>query len=255
MTYFSSEGAPFSAAAPMPVRITFVVAAVFLGVTSAAAPPATSTSPPSADINRDFLAPDLDPEAWLARFEAESREVFAARQSILASVGLQQGDRVVDIGSGTGLFLTPFSKATGSTGRVYAVDISPKLIDFIAKRVHEEKLQNVAVALSTPASIGLPSGSITHAFACDVYHHFEQHDAMLASIYAALIPGGSFVVVDFERIPGVSREWVLGHVRAAKETVRHEIESAGFAFLEEVELPEFKENYFLRFRKPRTTGQ
>ena len=41
----------------------------------------------------------------------------------------------------------------------------------------------------------------------------------------------------------------MGHVRAAKEVFQKEIETAGFKFIDEVEVPEFKENYLLRFRK------
>jgi predicted methyltransferase len=218
---------------------------------TAAAPPA-ATQPP-ADINRDFLDPDLDPEKWLARFEVESREVFAARKSILAALDLEPGDRIADIGSGTGLYLAPFSERVGAAGRVYAVDISPKLIEFIENRIKTEKLGNVAVVLSAADSTRLAPGSVNRAFACDAYHHFEQYKAMLASILAALVPGGEFVVVDFDRIPGVSREWLLEHVRADKATVRGEIEAAGFEFIEEVKVPEFEENYLLRFRKPVTT--
>jgi predicted methyltransferase len=75
---------------------------------------------------------------------------------------------------------------------------------------------------------------------------------MLASIHAALQPGGELVVVDFDRIPGVSREWLLTHVRADKKTVRKEIEAAGFRFVEDVPVAAFQENYLLRFRKPRS---
>ncbi len=57
------------------------------------------------------------------------------------------------------------------------------------------------------------------------------------------------MIVDFERVPGVSREWILGHVRAGKETVRAEVERAGFACEGEVPIPEFEENYCLRFVK------
>ncbi len=227
---------------------------LFVGRVTWAAPPATA-EPPAAtktpdDINRHFLDPDLDPEKWLARFEVESREVFAARKSILTALDLKPGDRIADIGSGTGLYLAPFSTRVGVAGRVYAVDISPRLIEFIEDRIQNERLGNVAVVLSAADSTRLAPGSVSHAFACDAYHHFEQYKAMLASILAALVPGGEFVVVDFDRIPGVSRDWLLEHVRADKATVRGEIEAAGFEFIEEVEVPEFEENYLLRFRKP-----
>ena len=57
------------------------------------------------------------------------------------------------------------------------------------------------------------------------------------------------MVVDFERVPGRSREWVLNHVRAGKEQVKEEIVQAGFALKEEVKVKGLEENYFLRFAK------
>jgi hypothetical protein len=60
------------------------------------------------------------------------------------------------------------------------------------------------------------------------------------------------VVVDFERIEGKSRDWLLEHVRAGKETFRKEIEAAGFEFVEEPTIEGLEENYFLKFRKPVT---
>lgn len=206
--------------------------------------------PPAADINRDFLDPDLDPDAWVAKFEIESREVFAARGGILDAIGLGPGERIADVGSGTGLFLRPFSEAVGPDGRVYAVDISPRLVDFIERRVQDERLANVAVVLSTAESTRLPRAAVTKAFVCDAYHHFVEYPAMLASIREALIPGGELVVVDFDRVPGRSREWLLSHVRAGKVEVLKEIVAAGFEFLEEVDVEGFEENYLLRFRRP-----
>lgn len=216
---------------------------------AAAARPQGPAAPAGADINRDFLAPDLDPEAWQQRFEVESREVFACREAIVAALGLAPGDRVADVGSGTGLFLAPFAGKVGADGRVYAVDISPRLVEFLERRVRDEGLSNVAVVLSEAGSTRLAPGSVGHAFVCDTYHHFVEYEAMLASLHEALRPGGQLVVVDFDRIPGTSRQWLLDHVRAGKETVREEIEAAGFEFVEEVEIEGFAENYLLRFRK------
>lgn len=219
-----------------------------------AAAPAAAPAGQVADINAKFLDPALDAEDWASKFELESREVFAAREAIAEALQLEPGSRVADVGSGTGAFLHTFAEAVGPTGRVYAVDISPRFIDFLRQRVQTEKLANVAVLLSAANSTSLPVGSVSHVFVCDTYHHFEQHHEMLASIHAALVPGGRFVIVDFERIPGVSSEWTLNHVRAGKETVRKEVEAAGFNFDTEITVSEFKENYLLRFRKPTAAG-
>jgi len=63
-------------------------------------------------------------------------------------------------------------------------------------------------------------------------------------------PGARLVVVDFERIPGVTREWLLDHVRADKQTFLEEIVAAGFEFLDEPDVEGLEENYVLRFRRP-----
>lgn len=216
--------------------------------------PATDEQKQSATIpdgiNDSFLDPDLDPSEWVNRFEIESREVFAARGSILKAVGLKPGMSIADIGSGTGLYVGLFSKEVGTEGRVYAVDISPRLVDFVRRRVKAEELHNVEVVQSDEKSAKLGDRKVDRVFVCDTYHHFEYYESMLASIMDALKPGGELILIDFNRIPGTSREWVVNHVRADKQTFQAEVEAAGFEFIDEVRIPEFKENYLLRFRKP-----
>ncbi len=211
------------------------------GATVAAAP---------TDINAGFKDPDADPERWVARFETESREVFALRAEIVDAVALQPGEAIADVGAGTGLFVGPFADAVGPEGRIFAVDISPSLIGHLRDRVIAERLETTEVVLSTDTSTRLPKGSVDVVFTCDTYHHFTEFEAMLASIHDALRPGGRFVVVDFERIPGVSEPWLLDHVRADKEQVISEVEAAGFTLDTEVNIEGMDENYFLRFLRP-----
>ncbi|MCH9653774.1 MAG: methyltransferase [Planctomycetes bacterium] len=212
-----------------------------------AAPDAPQSVKPG--INKAFLDPDLDVEKWIKRFEVESREVFRARTQIVKQLKLSPGDRIADIGTGTGLFVEPFSEAVGNKGWVYALDIAPKFVERVGKMAEILHLNNVTPVLSGQDDIRLAPGSVDVAFICDVYHHFEYPAASLASIRKALVPGGTLVLIDFERIPGKSREWTLNHVRAGKATFRKEIEKAGFEFVEEAKVPALNENYFLRFRR------
>lgn len=202
------------------------------------------------DINDRFLAEDLEPEDWVNRFEVEAREIFARRKEIVAAVKLAPGDRIADVGAGTGLFVALFAEAVGLKGQVFAIDISPRLIDHMNKRVADEGLTNVDVILSKEKSVELADGSVDAVFVCDTYHHFEHYEAMLGSIFSSLRPGGQLIVIDFERIPGVSRSWTLGHIRAGKERFTSEIERSDFRLIEEVEISGLQENYFLRFERP-----
>lgn len=203
-----------------------------------------------AGINDRFLDPNLTPEDWVKRLELESRDIFASRVEILKALDLEEGDAIADIGAGTGLFESIFAKKVGPTGKVYAVDISPRLIDYMKGRVKTENLTNVHVVLSNDSSAELEDNSINIAFICDTYHHFEYHADMLLSIRNALRSKGQLILVDFERIPGKSSDFIMGHVRAGKEVFRREIERSGFRFVEEVKVPGFRDNYFLRFEKP-----
>ena len=168
---------------------------------------------------------------------------------VVAAIGIKEGDRIADIGAGTGLFTRLFSKQVGSNGWVFAVDIAPTFAEHIRKRASEDRLQNVTVVVCPEDSISLPPASIEIAFICDTYHHFEYPLKTLTSIHQALQDDGQMILIDFDRIPGKSREFILGHVRANKSTFQREIEAAGFELIEEVEFEDLKENYFLRFRK------
>lgn len=201
------------------------------------------------DINERFMDPNLDAEEWVPRWESESREIFASRAEIVEALELAAGARVADVGSGTGLFVEPISAAIKDTGRLFAVDISPKFVEYIKNRVKKRGLKNVEVILSRQDSTELSEASVHVVFLCDTYHHFEFAEKMLASIRRALRKGGQLVVIDFERVPGQSREWVVNHVRAGKEQVKEEIVQAGFVFKEEVKIEGLSENYFLRFVK------
>ncbi len=200
-------------------------------------------------INDNFLKSDLDIDEWIGRFEIESREVYAARSDVLAATGITLGSVVADIGAGTGIYTREFSKAVGDVGWVFAIDISPRFVEHLNQQTKNDSLSNVTTLLCHGDSICLPPDSIDHAFICDTYHHFEYPAKTLASIYKALRKDGKLIVIDFNRIPGVSREWTLNHVRGGKELFRGEIEAAGFEFIAERTIAGLKENYFLEFRK------
>jgi ubiquinone/menaquinone biosynthesis C-methylase UbiE len=207
--------------------------------------PAALADGASPAINRQYENPEF--ERWEATFERAGREVYDRRAAIVAATQVRPGMLVADIGAGTGLFTLLFAEAVGAGGRVVAVDISKVFVDNIVRRAREQKLSNVTGIVSTQDDPRLPAHSLDVAFVCDTYHHFEQPEKMLAAIARALKPGGTLVVIDFEREPGSSSAWVLEHVRAGKRAVIREIEAAGFTLIEDK--PLLRENFFLRFAK------
>lgn len=220
--------------------------AFFLGFTIAWLPSAAQEQSVRPGINEPFRNPDV--QKYAGTFEGESREVFAKRKEIVALVGLKANDHVADIGAGTGLFTRLFAQQVGPKGKVYAVDISQKFLDHIAKVNQEQGITNVETVLCPPDSVSLPPNSIDVAFICDTYHHFEFPYRTMTSLRRALKPDGRVVVIDFHRIPGKSSPWILNHVRAGQEVFEKEIEEAGFRKVKEFKEP-LKENYLVIFEK------
>ena len=201
------------------------------------------------DVNAEYKAPDLDIQVWVDRFEGEGREVFDYRNDISAAIGLQEGQEVADLGAGTGLFVPLLADKVGVSGRIYAVDITPKFIEHIRKKVQERGLTQVETVLNDEHSTGLPENSVDVVFTSDVYHHFAYVEDMLASIRSALRPGGQFIVLDYDKVPGKSSEFVLQHVRDTREVFTAEIVAAGFILKEDISVPGLKETFMRRFIK------
>ena len=197
-------------------------------------------------INDQYRKADLARE--LKRLETEGREAFQFRREIVAACGLRPGLTVADVGSGTGLFTRLIAPAVAPGGKVYAVDISRKLVDHVLDTCREQKIAGVQGVVCTDTSTTLPAGSIDLAFVCDTYHHFEFPAKTLESIRQALHRGGRLIVVDYKKEPGVTADWIMKHVRADQKTVTEEITRAGFRFCKQADLP-LKQQYFLVFER------
>lgn len=232
--------------------------AVLLASSALAEVPATAERTASAGaaersvrpgVNDSYRSPSLDVRDLDSGFSAETREAFAARHAVTKALRLAPGDRIADIGAGTGIYVEPFAKTVGPTGRVYAVDIAPRLLEWIAARADAAGLANVETVLGGDRTTNLPTGALDVVFSSDTYHHFEFPRTLVRDFARALKADGKMYVLDFERIEGKSSAFTLSHVRAGKQTVIREIESAGFEFVREIDLPELEQNYLLEFRK------
>jgi predicted methyltransferase len=204
----------------------------------------------AARINEPFRSESLDVKMWAERFEGESREVYAARMQVLEALELKAGDEIADIGAGSGLYVKLFAQSVGPEGTVFANDIAPAFLEFIAERAAQDGLLNVVTVLGEDRKSNLEASSVDVIFHSDVYHHFEYPSEMNADLYQALRPGGRLYVLDFERIEGVSSQQRMEHVRAPKEVVVEEIKAAGFEYSGEIELEGLIENYLIAFAKP-----
>jgi ubiquinone/menaquinone biosynthesis C-methylase UbiE len=201
-------------------------------------------TPTAKEMNKSF---DADQAQWKDRFEHEGRAIYDKRFEILDAMGLRPGMDVADIGAGSGLISRLIAQRVAPGGTVYAVDISKNMVDYIATTSQKEKITNIKAVLGDPHSPKLTPNSVDVVCIIDSYHHFEFPTDMLTEINKALRPNGALMLIDFKRIEGVSRDYILKMVRAGEGTFTDEFLNAGFDLVERRD-DMFPENYLLRFK-------
>lgn len=214
-----------------------------------------------------------------ARRPAEDSARDAARHAAetLAFARIEPGDRVADIFPGGGYWTRLFAVAVGEEGRVYPT-IRP---DGVAGEFETPVL---AVAAQYPNAVmaRTPYDAIAYPEPLDViftaqnYHDMAltaytlgDRAAMNRAAFAALKPGGLYVIIDHSAVAGSALETDAETAlhRIDQAIVRQEVEAAGFVFDGEAEFLRNAEDarttsvfdaairgrtdqFVLRFRKP-----
>ncbi len=195
----------------------------------------------------DDVAAEKEWNKWLLTFENVTREIYNQRSAIIKALELKPGMDVADIGSGTGFYTLLMAKEVAPNGDIYAVDINKAFLKHIEQKAREQGVKQMHTVLCTKKSVGLPTNSIDLAFVCDTYHYLEYPKSTLISINKALRKNGKLVVVDIDRRPEKSSDWVMKNVRTGKKEFIAEIEAAGFKKVKEADF--LKENFMATFVK------
>ena len=166
-----------------------------------------------------------DTGAYIAMLDDPARDAEQKPHEVVMALGLKDGERIADIGAGSGYFALRFARHVGDRGMVYAVDINPDMIAHVNARAREAGLKNLRTILSKPDDPMVPA-PVDRFFICDTWHHIEGHPHYLALMRKALKPGGQIVILDYQK-----RETPNGpplEMRIAKEDVVREFEQHGF---------------------------
>lgn len=133
---------------------------------------------------------------WLERPEREAEE---SPSTAIRALELKSGQVVADIGAGSGYYTVRMAAAVGSTGKVYATDIQPGMLDILRRRVSRAGLTNVEPVLSAPDDPKLPADSLDLALMVDVYHELAAPQEFLRKLRPALKKTGRLVLLEFRK--------------------------------------------------------
>jgi SAM-dependent methyltransferase len=156
---------------------------------------AASTNEPGRDQYRN----PRDTAAYIAAQEDPARDAWQKPEQVLDALALRPGQTVCDIGAGPGYFTLRAARRVGDGGRVFAVDVDPRILDALRERVNRAKLGNVTPVLGLGGDPLLPPAACDLILVIDVYHHFPDRPAYLRRLARALRVGGHLAAVDWHK--------------------------------------------------------
>jgi len=165
------------------------------------------------------IAAEKDWDRYVACAEAVARTPAfqALRDRILERATLRPRDRVVDLGAGTGLLTLP---AAHTADRVWAVDVSRGMCEYLATKAGSGGLANVEPVVASIVSLPLVDKSADVVVSNYCFHHLDDAGKLdaLREAHRVLVPGGRLVVGDMMFSlalgDGRNREVVSRKVRA-----------------------------------------
>ena len=151
---------------------------------------------------------------------------IARPEELVALLDLQPGMYLLDAGAGPGRLTIPLAEVVGPTGSVTAVDVQPRMLEYIRQRAAERGLTNVRLLLAelgrgTLAALG--PETYVRALLVHVLGETDDPAATLRELAAVLRPGGRLAVIEHIGDPH--------YVRYAR--VRELGEAAGLRLLQE----------------------
>ena len=123
---------------------------------------------------------------WSAQaFACWERAGFGPRQTLL------------DVGCGPGYAALDLAQLVGPGGRVIAVDVSARFIDYFKTQLTSAGATNIEARLVDVEHLDLPAASIDGAYARSVLCFVADPEAVIAGVARALKPGAVFAVQDY----------------------------------------------------------
>jgi len=141
----------------------------------------------------------VDLDSYLARLEGEDRIAWQKPDEVVRALGLRPGDSACDIGVGPGYFALRLARTVGPRGRVYAIDVEPRMIAVLRERLRAAGLGNVRPILARGRKPAVPPRRCAVILIVNTFHHFSDGPTALRALARRLAPGGRIVNVDFHK--------------------------------------------------------
>lgn len=124
--------------------------------------------------------------------------MFLTPDHLVKELYIRPGDRVADIGCGTGVYTIALAGEVGAMGQVYAVDVHRDALHTLAGTLDKRGIINVEM-LWADAEVAIPidAYSLDALVLSNVLFQFTDKEKVLSLISKLVKPGGQLLVVDW----------------------------------------------------------
>lgn len=152
------------------------------------------TVPETRGMVMNWQAPFYD---WMCRLVGLGQNF---RHETLRHAALRPGERVLDVGCGTGVLTRLAAEAVGPSGHVVGIDPSPGMIG-VARRNTVQANSRAEFKLAAIERLPFEEGSFDVVLSSCMLHHLpaEPKQAGLREVCRVLKPGGRLMAVDIDR--------------------------------------------------------
>lgn len=134
------------------------------------------------------------------RLDGPLRWALGEVELLLRLAEARPGERVLDVGAGTGYATVPAARAVGGEGAVHCVDGSAPLLRVLTERVHEARLPAPVTTEVTPlVPLPVPDRSMDLVLCTYVLHELDDAAAAVAEMHRVLRPGGRLAIADYRK--------------------------------------------------------
>jgi arsenite methyltransferase len=123
-------------------------------------------------------------------------DVVEQRRTTLDALGLQAGERVLDLGCGPGFLAAEMAEQVGASGRVDAVDMSPSMLALAARREHSAGAAPVVLAEGDVTKLPFGDAQFDAAVSTQVFEYVADMPGALAEVRRVLVDGGRLLIID-----------------------------------------------------------
>ena len=124
-------------------------------------------------------------------------DVVAQRHATLHALGLQAGERALDVGAGPGFLVAEMAEQVGPNGHVTGLDISDSMVALAQRRCAKEPIKSRTTILKGDATaLPFPDASFDVGVSTQVYEYVPDVAQALAELHRVLRPGGRALILD-----------------------------------------------------------